>query len=321
MLSSFGKGAFFISSLSRFANMPQEVKAKSILNRKKTRDSWFLDEYTLNPYSGCSFNCLYCYIRGSMYGTHMERQLRIKVNAPELLEKQLALRAKKGDHGFIVLASATDPYLQFEKDYQLTRQLLEIILKYRFPVHLITKSDLVQRDFDLINKIDEEAILPEDLQALGHGALLTFSFSTIDNKIGAQFEPGATSPSVRLETLKTALSAGIHSGVSLMPLLPFISDTGEQLEEMFRTFAANGAKYVMPATLTLFGNEAADSKTLMLRAVEKHYPHLLQKYHKFFDHSNEMPAYYRKAFEEKMKELGEKYSLPNRIFASGFSAP
>src|SRR5262245_29721814 len=107
--------------------MPQEILAKSLLNKTKRRDSWFLDDYTINPYSGCSFNCLYCYIRGSKYGTHMEEKLSIKTNAIELLEKQLRSRAKKGQYGFIVLSSATDPYLQFEKEYLLTRRILEVI--------------------------------------------------------------------------------------------------------------------------------------------------------------------------------------------------
>src|SRR5687767_14453246 len=123
--------------------MPQEILAKTILNKKKHRDQWFLDDYTINPYSGCSFNCLYCYIRGSKYGTHMEEKLSVKINTLELLEKQLKNRAKKGQYGVIVLASATEPYLQFEKDYRLTRGILELILKYRFPVHIITKSSLV----------------------------------------------------------------------------------------------------------------------------------------------------------------------------------
>src|SRR3954469_2289899 len=126
--------------------MPTDIQPKSILNKTKRRDPWFLDEYTINPYSGCSFNCLYCYIRGSRYGTHMEEKLSVKTNAVALLEKQLASRAKKGQHGIILLSSATDPYLQFEKEYKLTRAILEVILKYRFPLHVITKSDLVIRD-------------------------------------------------------------------------------------------------------------------------------------------------------------------------------
>src|ERR1700740_3329088 len=99
--------------------MPQNIQAKTILNKTKQRDPCFLDDYTLNPYSGCSFNCLYCYIRGSKFGTHMEEKVSIKSNAVELLEKQLYNRAKKNQYGIIVISSATDPYLHFEKETQL----------------------------------------------------------------------------------------------------------------------------------------------------------------------------------------------------------
>jgi DNA repair photolyase len=295
--------------------MPHFIQNKTILNKTKRRDPWFLDEYTINPYSGCSFNCLYCYIRGSKYGEHMEEKTSAKENAAELLEKQLALRAKKKQYGIIVLSSATDPYLHFEKELQLTRKLLEVILYYKFPLHVITKSDLVTRDFDLLKQIDKESILPDDLQdKLQHKCFITFSFSTIDDHIGKIFEPGAPSPSVRIETLKTALKKGFHSGVSLMPLLPYISDTAEQLEKTFKTFADAGAKYIFPATITLFGNGPADSQTLMFRAIEKHYPDLLEKYKKLFAGDNtQMPGYYQQAFNKKVKALSETYSLNNHL--------
>ena len=294
--------------------MPNEIVVKSVLNKTKRRDPWFLDEYTINPYSGCSFNCLYCYIRGSKYGTHMEDKLGIKTNAIGVLEKQLKNAAKKGKYGIIVLSSATDPYLQFEKEYRLTRQILELILKYRFPVHILTKSDLVIRDFDLLKEINKQAILPIDLQdKLEHGVFISFSFSTIDNSIAKIFEPGATPPDIRLQTLQHTLSEGFLSGVSLMPLLPYITDTGEHLELMFSTFKQIGIHYIFPATITLFGNEPSDSKTLVLRAVEKHYPHLLEKYKKFFEYSPEMPAYYKNAFYKKTKQLSEEHGLRNSI--------
>ncbi|MBL7698977.1 MAG: radical SAM protein [Chitinophagaceae bacterium] len=294
--------------------MPARITAKSILNKTKRRDPWFLDDYTINPYSGCSFNCLYCYIRGSKYGTHMEEKLSVKTNAVALLEKQLSNRTKKGQYGIIVISSATDPYLQFEKEEQLTRQILEVVLQYKFPVHIITKSDLVVRDFDLLHRINERAIIPADLRdRLPYGTIITFSFSTVDDRIGQIFEPGATPPSRRLNTLEAALQDGFHSGVSLMPLLPYITDTGEHLEEMFRSFQHAGARYIFPATITLFGNGPADSKTLVLRAVAKHYPHLLEKYERFFTQSYEVPKYYRDAFYKKTRELSAKYGLKSSI--------
>ncbi|MBO9596077.1 MAG: hypothetical protein J7599_24450 [Niabella sp.] len=297
--------------------MTHTIIAKSILNKTKRRDPWFLDDYTVNPYSGCSFNCLYCYIRGSKYGINMEEKLSVKSNAVELFERQLAARARKKQYGFIVLSSATDPYLQLEKTQQLTRRLLEVILHYRFPVHMITKSDLVSRDFDLLQAIDRESILPDDLRnCTTRKAFVTFSFSTLEDPVARIFEPGATPPSARLNTLVEALENGLSTGVSLMPLLPFITDTAAQLEQLFQTFKTAGANYLLPSTLTLFGAEASDSKTLVLRAVQKHYPHLLEKYQRFFHSGTQMPAYYRKAFAKKMNELGQKYQLRNSLLTN-----
>lgn len=294
--------------------MPAGIEVKSILNKTRRRDPWFLDDYTINPYSGCSFNCLYCYIRGSKYGEHMEERLSVKTNSLEVLEKQLSSRAKKGQYGIIVLSSATDPYLQFEQEEQLTRQILERILHYRFPVHIITKSDLIVRDFDLLQKIDKAAILPADLEGkLKRGTIITFSFSTVDDAIGKIFEPGATPPSVRLQTLKHTLDSGFLSGVSLMPLIPYITDTGEHLQLMFETFKGIGVNYIFPATITLFGNGSSDSKTLMMRAIAKHYPHLVEKYERFFAQSTEMPQYYRDAFYKKTNELAHLYGLKTSI--------
>ncbi|MEQ8414278.1 MAG: radical SAM protein [Imperialibacter sp.] len=294
--------------------MPKLIQAKTILNKTKRRDPWFLDDYTVNPYSGCSFNCLYCYIRGSKYGTHMEEKLTVKENAPALLDKALALRARKGQHGYIVLSSATDPYLQAEKTFKVTRSLLEVIMKYRFPLHIITKSDLISRDFDLLQEIKNKAILPDDLKDKApSGLLITFSFSTVSDQLAHIFEPGATPPSKRLVTLSDCLSQQFHAGVSLMPLLPYLSDTGEHLHEMMSSFQRVGAKYVMPASLTLFGNDAADSKVLVMKAIAAHFPHLNEKYQRFFEHQNEMPKYYTEALNKKMVDLAAMYGLPDRI--------
>lgn len=295
--------------------MAHGVRVTSVLNRKKRRDPWFLDEYTVNPYSGCSFNCLFCYIRGSKYGTHMEQRMSFKVNAAELLEKQLSTRAGKGEYGIIVVGSATDPYLHLEKDLKLTRQLLEIIAEYKFPVHIITRSDLILRDQDILHHINKHAYLPADLQGKLPGkVMVSFSFSTVDPKISRIFEPGAPSPLLRLEALKTLREADIHSGVCMMPLLPYISDKGDHLQLMFESFRAHQAAYVMPATLTLFGNDPASSRTLVFRAVERHYPELLPRYHKLFpEGKTELPRYYRDAFHRKMKQLAEEFQIPDRM--------
>lgn len=294
--------------------MPREILVKSILNKTKRRDPWFLDDYTINPYSACSFNCLFCYIRGSKYGVHMEEKLSIKSNALDVLDKQLKSRARKNQHGIIVLSSATDPYLQIEKDTQLTRKILELILQYRFPLHIITRSDLVVRDFDLLKEINENAILPADLAStLGHGAIITFSFSTIDDVIQKIFEPGATSATRRLEAVKQSLASGFHTGISLMPLLPYITDTPEYLTKMFSTFKEIEVNYILPASLTLFGTNPSDSKPLMFRAVKENYPDLEAKYSKLFSFGFQPPKWYRDVVDKRTSSLCQQFSISQSL--------
>ena len=293
--------------------MPKEIEVKSVLNKTKIRDRWFLDDYTFNPYSSCSFNCLYCYIRGSKYGINLETSLSVKTNAIEILDKQLTNRAKKNQFGIIVLSSVTDPYIKIEKKYELTRQALKVILKHRFPVHIITKSDLVERDFDLLKQIEQEAILPNDLKQLKKGTIISFSFSTIEDEVAKIFEPGATPPSKRIIALQKALNHKFLAGVNLMPLIPYVSDTTQQLHIAFSTFKEVNVDYILPATITLFGNGKPHSKTLMLNAINKHYPELKEKYERFFANSTEMPNYYKTAFRRKMNELCEEYGLNNDI--------
>jgi DNA repair photolyase len=294
--------------------MPREILVKSVLNKTKRRDPWFLDDYTINPYSACSFNCLFCYIRGSKYGEHMEEKLSIKTNALEVLDKQLKNRARKNQYGIIVLSSATDPYLQIEKDTLLTRKILELILQYRFPVHVITRSNLVVRDFDLLKEINEKAILPANLPAtLRHGAIITFSFSTTDDVIQKIFEPGATPPAQRLDAVKQSIAAGFHTGLSLMPLLPYISDTAEHLTKMFSIFNDLDVKYIFPASLTLFGTNPSDSKPLMLAAIRKHYPDLEAQYLKLYSYGFQPPKWYRDMVDKRAQANCQQFGIKNSI--------
>src|SRR5688572_762091 len=239
--------------------MIKEITVKSVLNKKKKRDSWFLDEYTLNPYEGCSFNCQYCYVRGSKYGENMAETLAVKSNALQVLDRQLAFRVKKNQYGIIALASATDPYIKAEEKYRMTEGFLKLILKHRFPLLLITKSTLILRDLDLLKQIDQSAIHAPDLSGrLSRGAIISFSFSTLDEKIAATLEPGAPSPQGRLKTMQACKQAGLMVGLNCIPTLPFISDSEQQLEEMVSAAKDHGADYILIGGLTLFGDKPAD---------------------------------------------------------------
>ncbi len=287
---------------------------KSVLNKTKRRDPWFLDDYTVNPYSGCSFNCTFCYIRGSKYGENMERSMSVKENAIEVLDKQLSLRARKNQYGIIVVSSATEPYLQVESEQQLTRRILERILHYRFPVHVITRSDLVTRDFDILHDINKAAILPPDLEGrLPAKALISFSFSTLDDNIAHMFEPGATPPSKRIKCLEQTLASGFFSGVSLMPLLPYITDSEADLERFYSTFSNLGVKYIFPASITLFGDGPATSKTLTLRVIEQYFPQLTESYNNLFSSGYQIDHNYHKTFVKRTTAVREKYNIADRI--------
>ncbi len=294
--------------------MVNEIRVKSILNRHRKRDDWFLDDYSVNPYSGCSFNCIYCYIRGSKYGENMAKTLSVKINAPELLEKQLARRAKKREYGIIALSSATEPYMQIEEKLGLTRRLLEIILKYRFPVHILTKSKLVLRDLDILKEIDKNAILPADLQPdLKHGAIISFSISTLDEKLAKILEPGAPEPIERLETMKECKEAGFLTGVCFIPVLPFLSDSEEEVDELIKTAKEYGADFCLAGALTLYGDRAADCKTLYYKFLEKHHPDLVPGYKSLYRTFFAPSKGYQKELESKSRRLCDEYGLKNGI--------
>ncbi|MBN1762124.1 MAG: radical SAM protein [Methanomicrobia archaeon] len=289
--------------------MVDEIEVKSVLNKHKKRDEWFLDDYSVNPYQGCPFKCVYCYIRGSKYGTHVADTLTVKINAPEILEKQLKRRAKKGEYGIICFASQ-ETYIPIEKDYRITRELLEITLRYRFPVHIGTKSTLVLRDLDMLEKIDASAILPEDLQQkLNRGTIISFSFSTLDEHLAKLFEPGAPTPQARLETLRTCKEAGFLVGVNFIPVLPFLSDSEEQLEAMIRTAKDYGAEFVLVGGLTLFGTEPTDSKTRYYKVLEKHFPELVPNYKSLFRIFYAPPKEYQNELEQRSKRLCERCGI------------
>jgi len=292
----------------------REIEVKSILNKHKKRDDWFLDDYSVNPYSGCSFNCIYCYIRGSKYGENMAKSLAVKVNAAELLEKQLKRRAERGEYGIIALSSSTEPYMPIEKELELTRRLLEIILKYRFPVSVGTKSTLILRDLDILREIDKRAILPDDLTTrLKRGVIISFSFSTLDEKLAKIFEPGAPKPKERLETLKKCKDEGFFVGANFIPVLPFLSDSEENLDFMIKTAKDYGADFVFVGGLTLFGNGPEDSKTLFYKTLQKNFPRLVPKYKSLFRIFFAPPKSYQKQLEETAAKICEKHKIKHRI--------
>ncbi|PKP54868.1 hypothetical protein CVT91_17795, partial [Candidatus Atribacteria bacterium HGW-Atribacteria-1] len=173
----------------------RETEAKSILRKYKKIDSWFISRYGMNLYRGCIHNCIYCDGRSEGYYVDGEfgEDVTIKVNAVEILRRELDPKRKRAPfkRSFIMIGGGVgDSYQPIEEKYQLSRRALELVDEYNFPVHVLTKSTLIKKDIDILKKINKKS-----------RTIISFSFSSVDDKISAIFEPGVPPPSERLKTL------------------------------------------------------------------------------------------------------------------------
>lgn len=294
--------------------MLHQKEVKSVLNKHKKRDSWFLDEYSVNAYEGCSCNCQYCYIRGSKYGENMEQGMMVKTNVLEILERQLAARARKEQYGIVTVGSAIDAYIHQDEERAFTKGILELLLKYRFPAFISTKRLGIRRDIALLKEINRQAILPTDLQGrLKGGVILSVSLSTLDESISDTLEPGASSPMERLGLVKELRIEGFQAGVNAIPLLPFISDTEEGLERIVAAAKEHSADYILTGGLTLFGEGPADSKTLFYKFLERYDASLLPKYYKLYGPNFYTPYDYQQELSARASGFCKKYNIRNAI--------
>ena len=171
----------------------------------------------MNIYRGCTHGCVYCDSRSDCYQfTHPFEDVEVKRNAPDLLRRTLKSKRKKC---MIGTGSMSDPYMHCEKDLKLTRQCLEIIHEYGFGVSLLTKSDLVLRDTDILEKINDRA-----------KCVVQMTLTTYDDDLCSILEPHVCNTKRRIEVLKEMNRRGIPTVVWLTPILPFINDTRKNIE-------------------------------------------------------------------------------------------
>src|ERR1700674_294734 len=173
-------------------------------------------DHSVNCYRGCIHGCTYCFSRptheylGYGAGTDFERKIVAKMRAPELLRKELMKPSWKGDE--IVFSFTSDPYIPLEANYKLTRSCLEVCAEFRNPVGIITKSALIRRDVDVLQRLSEEAIVG-----------VYFSIPFADYATARAVEPFAPSPNARFEAMKTLAAAGIQVGIGIAPTIPGLS--------------------------------------------------------------------------------------------------
>ena len=209
----------------------QYIQAKSILSKLRAGDTFFGLSYNMNLYRGCQHGCIYCDTRSECYGVGDIATISVKENALELLAKEL--RSKRKTKGTIGTGSMNDPYMPLEKKLELTRKALQTIASARFPVHVITKSNLVARDADVLQEIAKTY------------AAVSMTITADDDSLAKEIEPFAPVSTDRFKAMKKLAEAGIYTGVTLMPLLPFINDTKENLENIMQKAKDSGASYVL----------------------------------------------------------------------------
>jgi DNA repair photolyase len=222
-----------------------EVRAKSILNRVPAA-SRMPFRWTINPYRGCTHACAYCFARPTHTyldfdaGRDFEREIVVKVNAPERLRVELGRPSWQGEH--IALGTNTDPYQWVEGRYKLMRGIWQVMIDARNPGSVLTKSPLLLRDVDLMVELASRA----DFSA-------ALSIPTLDEKAWRATEPHTPNPKARLEALAELTRAGIRTGVLIAPLMPGINDSPEQVTRILELATEAGAQYVSGIALHLRG--------------------------------------------------------------------
>ncbi len=271
--------------------MVRYIEAKSILSKLKGHDPFFGITYNMNLYRGCQHACIYCDTRSECYGINDISNISIKQNALELLSKELPAKRTKATIG---TGSMNDPYMPVEKEIELTQNALKIIASNHFPVHIITKSDLVMRDSDVLQDISKVY------------AAVSFTITTADNFLSRKIEPHAPVSSARFKAMEHLAGKGIYTGITLMPVLPFINDTKENIEVLLKQAKNSGASYIIP----MFGvTLRKGSRDYFYRALDKDFPGVREKYQARFGERYECFSPNYRILDEMFQELADKLEI------------
>jgi DNA repair photolyase len=274
----------------------QLIQAKSLLNPIKQPDTWFGLKYTMNLYRGCQHRCIYCDSRSQCYGIErFDQDVLVKANAPDLLRDELARKRRKGTIG---TGSMNDPYMPLEKKLNLTGRILAIIAEFRFPVHVITKSDLVLRDADVLQQISQTY------------TAVSFTLTTTDDDLARQVEPAAPWPSARLRAMAQLAARGIYTGVTLMPVLPFLQDNPANIRAIVQQAADNGAQYFLAS----FGVTLRDRQRAYFYAeLDRRFPGVRAQYERQFGGQYFAPAREYEGLTAVFQETCVQFNVPTRI--------
>ena len=206
--------------------------AKRLLSPVKPGEAgWFAADHNMNLYRGCNHGCIYCDTRSECYRIDRFETVRYKENCLSMLETELRQKKKPG---IVSIGAASDPYNALEAQLLITRQSLLLLKRYRFGVGMSTKSDLIARDADVLAEMG--AIAP---------VRTAFSITAAEDELSLLLEPGAPATSARFAALKVLANAGVFAGVWVNPMLPFLTDSRENLIALLRATAKNGGRYAV----------------------------------------------------------------------------
>jgi DNA repair photolyase len=272
-----------------------EVRAKSILNHVPPA-SQMPFRWTINPYRGCSHACVYCFARPTHKyldfdaGRDFEREIVVKVNAPELLRIELAKPSWKGEH--VALGTNTDPYQWVEGRYKLMPGIWEAMRDVGNPCSILTKSPLLLRDLAVMQEINERTEFSAAL-----------SIPTLEETAWRATEPRSPNPRARLEAVAELSRAGIRTGVLIAPLIPGVNDTPEQVQEIVDLAMDAGAAYASPIALHLRG----EVKPLFFEWLAHNRPDLVPRYKRLYRRG----AYAPQQERERLSSLVKRADRPS----------
>jgi DNA repair photolyase len=254
----------------------------------------------MNLYRGCQHHCIYCDSRSECYQiADFDGEILVKTNALERLRDELARKRTKG---YVSTGSMNDPYMPVERTRRLARGALEIIAALCFPVHIITKSDLVTRDADLLLAI-RDATGPR-------GAVVSFTITTPDDELSRKLEPGAPPSSARFAALQELAGRGIWTGVTLMPVLPGITDDEASIRRLIERAAECGAKYVIPA----WGMTLRDrQRVYYYEQLDRLFPGLREKYERAYGDRYSAGTPNAKRLQAAFDGLASRYELERAV--------
>ncbi len=293
-----------------------EVRARSIIN-KVPGGSRMPFGWTINPYRGCSHACAYCFARNTHEyldldtGQDFDTKVVVKVNAPELVRVELAKPRWASEH--VAMGTNVDCYQRAEGRYRLMPDILAALRDAANPFSILTKGTLVLRDLGLLREAAEVTEVTVNV-----------SVGSVDRAVWRGVEPGTPAPQARLGVCRTLTEAGIGCGVLMAPVLPYLTDSPEQLDATVRAIAEAGARSVSPLVLHL----RPGAREWYLGWLQREHPGLVASYEELYGRGAYAPKSYQRAVTEQVARLARRYGIgrasparPRRISPPARPAP